>query len=130
MTTSQRVLIIGLDPEKLDLNAPGLPPGVSAEALKAGIAGVKAAFEAKGDRLDSCGLDPAGPIESILEAQLAQGLYDCVVIGAGFRVPQHALLLFERVVNTVHRHAPKAAIAFNTSPGDTWNAAQRWREVG
>ena len=36
MTTSQRFLIIGLDPEKLEMNAPGLPPGVSAEALKAG----------------------------------------------------------------------------------------------
>ena len=126
MTASRRVLIIGLDPEKLDLNAPGLPPGVSVEALKAGIAGVKATFEAKGDSLDSCGLDPAGPIEPILAAQLAQGPYDCVVIGAGFRVPQHAVLLFERVVNIVHRHAPEAAIAFNTSPGDTWDAAQRW----
>ena len=130
MTTSQRVLIIGLDPEKLDMKARGLPPGVSVEALKAGIAGVKATFEAHGDRLDSCGLDPGGPIESILEAQLAQGPYDCVVIGAGFRVPQHALLLFERVVNTVHRHAPNAAIAFNTSPADTWDATQRWRDVG
>ena len=127
---SPKVLIIGLDPGKLDLNAPGLPPGVSAEALKAGIARVKAIFEAQGLRLDSCGLDPAGPIEPILEAQLAQGPYDCVVIGAGFRVPQHALLLFERVVNTVHRHAPNAAIAFNTSPADTWDAARRWRDMG
>ena len=40
MTTSQRVLIIGLDPEKLEMNASSLPPGVSAEALRAGIAGV------------------------------------------------------------------------------------------
>ena len=125
--TSKRVLIVGLDPDKLDMNAPGLPPGVSAETLKAGIAKVKASFEAKGDRLDSCGLNPAGPVEAILKAQLAHGPYDCVVIGAGFRVPQHALLLFERVINTVHRHAPSAAIAFNTSPGDTLDAAQRWR---
>ena len=73
VTTSQRVLIVGLDPEKLDMSAPGLPPGVSVEALKAGIAGVKTTFEAHGDRLDSCGLNPGGPIEQILEAQLAQG---------------------------------------------------------
>ena len=130
MTTPQRILIVGLDPDKLAMNAPGLPPGVSAETLKAGIAGVKAAFARNGDHLDACGLDPTGPVETILEAQLAQGPYDCVVIGAGFRVPQHALLLFERIINTVHRHAPDAAIAFNTSPGDTVDAAQRWRKTG
>ena len=130
MKTSQRVLIIGLDPDKLDMTAPGLPPGVSSETLKAGISKVKAAFEAKGDHLETCGLDPAGPIEPILEAKLAQEPFDCVVIAAGFRVPQHALRLFERVVNVVHRHAPNAAIAFNTSPGDTLDAAQRWRQVG
>ncbi len=59
MMTSQRVLIIGLDPDKLDMTAPGLPPGVSSQTLKAGISKVKAAFEAKGDHLETCGLDPA-----------------------------------------------------------------------
>jgi len=35
-------------------------------------------------------------------------------------------MLFERVVNAVHRAAPQAAIAFNTRPEDSGAAAARW----
>ena len=129
MATTQTVLVIGLDPEKLDLSGPGVPPGVTVDGLKSAIAGVKASFEAKGDRMDSCALDPGGPVEKIITAQLACAPYDCVVIAAGFRIPQHNVLLFERVVNAVHQHAPKATIAFNTTPSDTVDAAQRWRRT-
>ncbi|QIK70953.1 hypothetical protein G7070_08400 [Propioniciclava coleopterorum] len=34
--------------------------------------------------------------------------------------------LFERVTNLVRVHAPGAAIAFNATPEDTWEAAARW----
>ena len=34
--------------------------------------------------------------------------------------------LFEQAVNLVRRYAPKAAIAFNTSGGDSVEAARRW----
>ena len=50
---------------------------------------------------------------------------DCVVIGGGLRIPPKSLALFETVVNTVHRAAPQAAIAFNTRPEDTAAAAAR-----
>jgi hypothetical protein len=36
------------------------------------------------------------------------------------------LLLFEAVINAVHRAAPSAFIAFNTRPEDTADAAARW----
>ncbi|WP_116710226.1 hypothetical protein [Actinomycetospora cinnamomea] len=36
------------------------------------------------------------------------------------------LELLERVVDLVRRHAPQAAIAFNTGPDDRVDAAQRW----
>ena len=39
---------------------------------------------------------------------------------------QKSLLLFETVVNAVHKAAPNAAIAFNTRPEDTADAAARW----
>lgn len=48
------------------------------------------------------------------------------MIGSGVR---DQLELFERTVNLVRRHAPDAAIAFNTSPSDTFDAAARWVEV-
>jgi hypothetical protein len=49
-----------------------------------------------------------------------------VVIGGGVRIPPKNLLLFETLVNAVHKAAPNAAIAFNTRPEDTADAAARW----
>jgi hypothetical protein len=62
----------------------------------------------------------------MLEKQLKSASYDCVVIGGGLRLPPKSLFLFETVVNAVHRAAPNAAIAFNTRPEDTADAAARW----
>ena len=52
--------------------------------------------------------------------------YDCMVVGAGIRLPPHSLSMFEVVMNAVHRAAPSAAIAFNTRPEDSADAAARW----
>jgi hypothetical protein len=43
---------------------------------------------------------------------------------------RNSLELFERVVNLVRRHAPGAAIAFNATPEETFDAAARWVEAG
>jgi ketopantoate hydroxymethyltransferase len=48
-----------------------------------------------------------------------------VLIGAGLRAaPQ--LLLFEKLLNLVHEHAPRAKICFNTTPADSTEAVRRW----
>jgi hypothetical protein len=57
---------------------------------------------------------------------LAAETYDCVVIGGGMRLPPKGVVLFENVVNAIHMAAPRAAIAFNTRPEDTAEAAARW----
>ncbi len=75
---------------------------------------------------DLCVITPDDSGLAMLAAQLAEAAYDCVVIGGGLRLQPKSLLLFERVVNTIHRGAPKAAIAFNTRPQDTAEAAARW----
>jgi hypothetical protein len=62
----------------------------------------------------------------VVTADLLAEAWECVVIGGGIRGD---LELFERVVNLVHRHAPGAAIAFNTTPSDTFDAAARWITV-
>jgi hypothetical protein len=51
------------------------------------------------------------------------------VIGGGIRLPPKSLLLFEMLINAVHRVAPSASIAFNTRPEDTVDAAARWMKV-
>ena len=61
---------------------------------------------------------------------LASTSYDCVVIGAGVRLPPQGLAVFEAVVNAVHSGAPGAAIAFNTRPEDSAEAAARWLPLG
>jgi hypothetical protein len=67
--------------------------------------------------------DEAG--RAMLKKKLEGGSYDCVVIGGGLRLPPKSLPLFEMVVNAIHSGAPGAAIAFNTHPGDTAEAAAR-----
>jgi hypothetical protein len=57
---------------------------------------------------------------------MASANYACVVIGAGIRLPPRGLALFAAVVNVAHRAAPAAAIAFNTVPEDSADAAARW----
>jgi len=44
-------------------------------------------------------------------------------------VLRELLDLFERVINLVRRHAPSAAIAFNSTPLDTFVAAARWLDT-
>lgn len=49
-----------------------------------------------------------------------------MVIGGGIRKPEPMLEFFETVINLVRRHAPSAAITFNTNPENSLNAARRW----
>jgi hypothetical protein len=49
------------------------------------------------------------------------------MIGAGLRIVPPYFLLFERLINVIHRHAPASTmLCFNTSPTDTAEAVQRW----
>ena len=124
-----RVLLVGQQPESVDFTNPMLPPGMNAEKIHAGIALALKQMVERGWRADLCLLRPdetAGPdVERTLKGQA----YDCVVIGAGIRLPAPSLSLFEAVINAVHRAAPGAAIAFNTRPEDTADAAARWLKL-
>jgi len=122
-----RVLFVGQQPETVDFSDPSLPPGFNAQKINAGIAIGKAKIEERGWKADLCMIPPDETAGPLLEKQLKSASYDCVVIGGGLRLPPKSLLLFETVVNAVHRAAPNAAIAFNTRPEDTADAAARWR---
>jgi len=122
----KRVLFVGQQPETVDFSDPALPPGFNAEKINAGIAVAKAGITARGWQADLCMIPPDQAGALMLEKQLASANYDCVVIGGGLRLPPKSLPLFEMVINAVHKAAPKAAIAFNTRPEDTAEAAGRW----
>jgi hypothetical protein len=118
---ASRVLVIGFDPHAVS------PVLADAEAVTAAIGAGQARFDAAGVPVDLClvDLDRSRAMDRIVE-QLGAHEYACVVIGGGIRKPEPLLEFFEQVVNLVHRHAPQAAIAFNTNPTNSLDAALRW----
>ena len=125
-----RVLLLGYDPETVDFSDPALPPGMTVEKVHAGIAVALKQFAERGWEGDVGFIRPDETAGPTVERQLASKSYDCVVIGAGVRLPPRGLALFEAVINAVHKAAPGAAIAFNTTPGDSADAAARWLAAG
>ena len=122
----KRVLLVGYEPTTVDYSDPALPPGMTAEKI---YAGVEVALEKMTDRgweADCCYVNPNQTAGPTVARQLAVKTYDCVVIGAGVRLPPKALTHFEAIVNAIHRAAPAAAIAFNSRPEDSADAAGRW----
>jgi hypothetical protein len=125
-----RVLFVGYDPETVDFSDPALPPGMTAEKVHAGIAVAMKQFAERGWEADLFFIRPDATAAPAVERHLASKSYDCVVIGAGVRLPPRGLALFEAVINAVHKAAPGAAIAFNTRPEDSADAAGRWLGPG
>ena len=73
-----------------------------------------------------CLVDHGKTAETVVTQKLTETAFDCVMIGAGVRTVPDKFLLFEKLINIVHQHAPAARICFNTKPSDTAEAVQRW----
>ncbi|MEU8269602.1 hypothetical protein AB0B89_20890 [Sphaerisporangium sp. NPDC049002] len=116
--TEARVLVIGLDPAKLQDWDP--------EPIQAAIARGQARFGDHGLEADWCLVALDENPEGVIVEALTREDYACVVIGGGIRKHEPLLEFFEKVVNLVRQHTPGAAIAFNSSPEDCVDAAQRW----
>ena len=125
-----RILLLGLDPETVDFSDPALPPGVTAEKVRAGITVALKQFTERGWESDVGFIRPDETAGPTVERQLRSANYDCVVIGGGVRLPPRHLALFEVVINAIRKAAPGAAIAFNTRPEDSADAAARWLAPG
>lgn len=125
-----RVLFVGLEPETVDFTDPALPPGMNAEKIHAGIAIALQSMADRGWATDLFLIRPDETAGPALEKQVASEPYDCVVIGAGVRLPRRNLLLFEVLINAVRKAAPGVAIALNTRPEDSADAAARWLKPG
>jgi hypothetical protein len=121
----KRVLAIGIEPGSADYSAfPQLTPDLVRGYIDAQLLRLRDL----GYEVTSCLIDLDAAAEAGVTAALRDERFDCVVIGAGLREPKQRLLLFETVLNLVHRLAPDAAICFNTTPADTAEAVQRWIE--
>jgi hypothetical protein len=125
-----RILLLGLNPDTVDYSDPALPPGMTAEKIRAGIAVALKQFTDRGWESDVGFIRPDETAGPTVERQLRSANYDCVVIGGGVRLPPRNLALFEVVINAIRKTAPGAAIAFNTRPDDSADAAARWVAAG
>jgi len=125
-----RILLLGLDPETVDFSDPALPPGMTVEKVHAGIAVALKQFTDRGWESDVGFIRPDETAGPTVEHLLRSTNYDCVVVGGGVRLPPRNLALFEVVINAIRRVAPGAAIAFNTRPDDSADAAARGLALG
>lgn len=122
----KRVLLVGQEPDTVDYSDPAIPPGMDAERVRAGVAVAMRQMAERGWQADLLLVRPDESAGPALERHLGTARFDCVVIGAGVRLPTKHLRLFEVLINVVHHAAPRAVIAFNTRPDDTAEAAARW----
>ena len=99
---------------------------MTAEKIHAGVELALADMTGRGWLAENCFISSDETALPTVELRLASGRYDCVVVGAGVRLPPSRLRLFEALVNAIHHAAPQTAIAFNSRPDDSGAAAARW----
>ena len=126
MPDRKSVLVIGLDPTLIDFSQPGYAPGMDAAKVFAGLKSSEEELVSLGYSVQMCLTDFGETAEAVLRSRLEQSAFDCVLIGAGVRANPNNFLLFEKLINVVHQHAPQAKLCFNTVPGDTAAAVRRW----
>jgi hypothetical protein len=113
-----RILLVGFDPAEV--------PGMDADALEPAFAHGRERAREEGVELVECLVKPdASAVADITASLEVVPAYDAVVIGGGVRKPAALLEFFEVVTNLVHVRSPGSALAFNTSPADTVEAALR-----
>jgi hypothetical protein len=105
---------------------PHAVPGMDGDAMRAVLDQELARFGQHGIDASMVLVTFDDTAEAAIAAALADREWDVVVIGGGVRKADLLVPLLEQVVSLVRRHAPKAAIAFNTSGADSVEAAQRW----
>ena len=119
----KKVLLIGLHPDVVDYVK---WPGLTADKLERGLAAERDQLKALGFDADWLLVKEADSGVAALADRLSAERFAVVLIGAGVRKDEDQFLLFERLVNVIHEHAPQARLAFNTNPFDTADAVQRW----
>ena len=126
MADEKSILVIGLDPTLIDFSQPGYAPGMDAEKVLAGLKAADDELTRLGYSVQMCMTDFGETAEGAVRTRLEQEQFDCILIGAGVRTNPSNFILFEKLINVVHKHAPQAKICFNTMPNDTAAAVKRW----
>ena len=121
--SEKKVVLIGWHPDVVDYSKwPGLTP----EKLRAALEGDRDNLNSMGYAAELLFIESADTAYDTVTGKLSGQDYAAVLIGAGVRTVDEHFLVFEQLVNAVHASAPTARICFNTNPGDTAVAVQRW----
>jgi DNA-binding LacI/PurR family transcriptional regulator len=120
---TKRVLMVGWHPSVVDYSK---YPGFSEEKLEAALRTDEQKLRDEGYDASIGFIFSGETATDQLVEQLKDSTYDVVLIGAGVRKDDDHFLVFEKLVNVVHEHAPHARIAFNTGPTDSDIAVHRW----
>lgn len=128
MIDEKSVLVIGLEPTLIDFSGPDFAdsPGMNATKVLTGLKSSEDELTRLGYSVQMCLTDFGETAEAVVQGQLKQRRFDCILIGAGIRTLPSNFILFEKLINVVHEHAPQARLCFNTKPSDTVEAVQRW----
>jgi hypothetical protein len=123
-----RVMILGLEPSLIEFSQPAYAayPGLDAQKVRSGLEADEAELNELGYDAELCLTDFGETAEVVVRKRLEEKTFDCIMIGAGVRLITDNTSLFEKLVNVVHAHAPRAKLCFNTRPTDTAAAVRRW----
>jgi hypothetical protein len=119
---TKRILLIGIDPALLTFNQPQR----TAETVVVARVDATEALTGLGYEVTNCIIDLGETAEAKVHSTLSGSPFDVVMIGAALRARVEETLLFEKVINLVHQHAPQARLCFNTRPDNTVEAVKRW----
>lgn len=117
-----RLLLITFDSDRLYR---GKMPDADVDQIMAAGDRIEAELRGLGLEVSNCKIDFGETAEATLTQTLEDGTFDCVMIGAGIRVNPEHTVLFEMLVNVVHRDAPNAKFAFGATRDDTPAAVKR-----
>lgn len=128
MRPQKTVLLVGIIPALIDFSNPAYAayPGLDASKVQHSLDADEAALNQLGYQAELCLTDLGATAEDYVREKLQTRKWDCVLIGAGMRNITINFLLFEKIINVIHTHAPHAKLCFNTRPDDTAAAVQRW----
>lgn len=127
MIDKKSVLVIGLDPTLIDFSDHDYAAtGMDATKVLAGLKSSEDELIRLGYSVEMCLTDFGETAGAVVKSRLKQKRFDCILIGAGIRTIPRNFILFEKLINVVHEHAPQAKLCFNTKPSDTAEAVRRW----
>lgn len=120
---AKKVLMVGWHPSVVDFSK---YPGLTAQKLEGALRADEEALNSLGYEASIGFIHGGDTAADQLTETLNKTAFDVVLIGAGVRKDDDHFLVFEKLVNIVHQHAPQAHIVFNTGPTDSVAAVQRW----